>query len=95
MYKVGGRKFAMMGISPIGCTPGARALTRNGSCSGEANNLAKLHNIALTSVLTKLETHLRGFDYTYFDFYASVSERIQHPSKYGELFMLSVLLNFA
>lgn len=83
MYKVGGRKFAMIGISPIGCLPGARALARNGSCSGEANNLAKLHNIALTSVLAKLETHLQGFDYTYFDFYASVSERIHHPSKYG------------
>ncbi|XP_030523858.1 GDSL esterase/lipase 5-like [Rhodamnia argentea] len=83
MYKVGGRKFAMIGILPFGCVPGMRALTRNGSCSGEANNLAKLHNIALTSVLTKLETRLQGFEYSYFDFYTATRERIQHPSKYG------------
>ncbi|XP_056169881.1 GDSL esterase/lipase 5-like [Syzygium oleosum] len=83
IYKVGGRKFAMIGIGPIGCVPGMRALTRNGACLGEATTLAKLHNIALTSVLTKLETQLHGFEYSYFDFYTSGSERIQYPSKYG------------
>ncbi|KAL3723521.1 hypothetical protein ACJRO7_035666 [Eucalyptus globulus] len=67
MYKVGGRKFAMMGIGPLGCVPGMRLLTRNGSCSGAANKLTRLH----------------GFKYSYFDFYASGSEKIRHPSKYG------------
>ncbi|XP_056170080.1 GDSL esterase/lipase 5-like [Syzygium oleosum] len=83
IYKVGGRKFAVIGIGPLGCVPGVRALTRNGSCSGEANKLAKLHNTALTSILTKLETQLQGFEYSYFDLYTSGSERIRYPSKYG------------
>ncbi|KAK3413604.1 hypothetical protein EUGRSUZ_I02153 [Eucalyptus grandis] len=83
MYKVGGRKFAMMGIGPLGCVPGMRLLTRNGSCLGAANKLAMLHNTALTSILAKLETRLHGFKYSYFDFYASGSEKIRHPSKYG------------
>ncbi|KAI6700338.1 hypothetical protein NL676_014662 [Syzygium grande] len=83
IYKVGGRKFAVIGIGPLGCVPGVRALTRNGSCSGEANKLAKLHNTALTSILTKLETQLQGFEYSYFDLYTSGIERILYPSKYG------------
>ncbi|KAF7847303.1 hypothetical protein BT93_L3104 [Corymbia citriodora subsp. variegata] len=83
MYKVGGRKFALIGIGSLGCAPRVRSLTRNGSCSGEANKLAKLHNVALTSVLAKLEKRLQGFEYSFFDFYTSGSKRIQYPSKYG------------
>ncbi|KAF8012810.1 hypothetical protein BT93_I0846 [Corymbia citriodora subsp. variegata] len=83
IYEVGGRKFAMIGIAQLGCVPSRRASTRNGACSGEANRIAQLHNVALTSILTKLETQLQGFEYSYFDFYTSSSERIQYPSKYG------------
>ncbi|KAI6700343.1 hypothetical protein NL676_014667 [Syzygium grande] len=83
IYEVGGRKFAMIGIGQLGCVPSKRALTRNGACAGEANKIAKLHNVALTSILAKLETQLQGFEYSYFDFYTSGSERIQYPSKYG------------
>ncbi|KAI6700337.1 hypothetical protein NL676_014661 [Syzygium grande] len=83
IYKVGGRKFAMIGIGPIGCVPAMRASTRNGTCSGKANKLAKLHNIALPSILTKLETQLQGFEYAYFDFYTTGSDSIKNPSKYG------------
>ncbi|XP_056170074.1 GDSL esterase/lipase 2-like isoform X2 [Syzygium oleosum] len=84
IYEVGGRKFAMIGIGQLGCVPSKRALTRNGACAGEANKIAKLHNVALTSILAKLETQLQGFEYSYFDFYTSGSERIQYPSKYAE-----------
>ncbi|KAL3723531.1 hypothetical protein ACJRO7_035672 [Eucalyptus globulus] len=83
IYKVGGRKFAMLGVGQFGCAPSWRRLTRNGSCSGEANKISQLHNVALTSILAKLETQLQGFKYSYFDFYTSGSERIQYPSKYG------------
>ncbi|XP_030523856.1 GDSL esterase/lipase 1-like [Rhodamnia argentea] len=83
IYEVGGRKFAMIGVGQFGCAPSGRASTRNGSCSVEANNVAKLHNVALTSVLTKLEIQLQGFEYSYFDYYTSGSKRFQYPSKYG------------
>ncbi|KAI6678817.1 hypothetical protein NL676_039613 [Syzygium grande] len=83
IYKVGGRKFAMIGIGQLGCVPSMRSLTRNGACSDEANKLAKLHNVALTAILAKLETQLQGFEYSYFDYYTTGSERIQYPSKYG------------
>lgn len=83
IYGVGGRKFAIIGLGQAGCVPSKRASTGNGSCSGEANKLATLHNVALISVLTKLETQLQGFEYSYFDFYTTSAERIQYPSKYG------------
>ncbi|KAL3723526.1 hypothetical protein ACJRO7_035671 [Eucalyptus globulus] len=82
IYEVGGRKFAMIGIGQLGCVPIMRP-AENGSCSGEANKLAQLHNVALTSILAKLEAQLQGFEYSYFDYYTSGSERIQYPSKYG------------
>ncbi|KAF8012817.1 hypothetical protein BT93_I0853 [Corymbia citriodora subsp. variegata] len=40
IYELGGRKFAMMGVGPIGCAPGMRASTKNGSCSGEVAKTA-------------------------------------------------------
>ncbi|KAL3723520.1 hypothetical protein ACJRO7_035665, partial [Eucalyptus globulus] len=83
IYEVGGRKFAMIGIGQLGCVPIMRP-AENGSCSGEANKLAQLHNVALTSILAKLEAQLQGFEYSYFDYYTSGSERIQYPSKYAE-----------
>ncbi|KAL3723511.1 hypothetical protein ACJRO7_035656 [Eucalyptus globulus] len=83
IYEVGGRKFAVMGVGQIGCVPGMRSSTRNGSCSDEVNKLAKLHNTALTAILPKLESQLQGFKYSYFDFYTPLSERIRYPSKYG------------
>ncbi|KAF7846958.1 hypothetical protein BT93_L3539 [Corymbia citriodora subsp. variegata] len=83
IYEVGGKKFAMIGIGQLGCVPSMRPLTRNGACLGEANRIAQLHNVALTSILAKLETQLQGFEYSYFDFYITGSERIQYPSKYG------------
>ena len=79
IYEVGGRKFAMIGIGKFGCSPNMRALTRNGACSGEANRIAKLHNVALTSILAKLETQLKGFEYSYFDFYTTCSDGIKKP----------------
>ncbi|XP_039158498.1 GDSL lipase-like [Eucalyptus grandis] len=74
IYEVGGRKFAVMGVGQIGCVPGMRSSTRNGSCSDEVNKLAKLHNTALTAILPKLESQLQGFKYSYFDFYTALSE---------------------
>ncbi|KAF8027486.1 hypothetical protein BT93_E0404 [Corymbia citriodora subsp. variegata] len=83
IYKVGGRKFGMIGIRNIGCLPSMRKSTGNGSCLRIANDFAKLHNRALVSILKKPEAQLQGFNYSYFDFYTSARDRIRNPSKYG------------
>ena len=49
----------------------------------ELTTLAKLHNRALSKVLLKLESQLKGFKYSLADFYSFFIERINSPSKYG------------
>lgn len=87
IYKIGGRKFGLSKLTALGCDPALRALklaTTGGSgCMDEATMLAKLHNIALPEVLKELESHLKGFTYSIFDFYTTADERLNNPSKYG------------
>lgn len=75
--------FVSMG--PLGCLPYLRASNKNGTggCMDEVTVFSKLHNSALIEALKELQTQLRGFKYSYFDFYTSLSERIKRPSKYG------------
>ncbi|XP_011043915.1 PREDICTED: GDSL esterase/lipase 1-like [Populus euphratica] len=87
IYKIGGRKFGLSKLTPLGCDPALRALklaTTGGSgCMDEANMQAKLHNIALPEVLKELESNLKGFKYSIFDCYTTTDERLNKPSKYG------------
>jgi phospholipase/lecithinase/hemolysin len=59
-----------------------RAL-KQGACMEEIITLVKLHNKALSGVLSKLESQLKGFKYAIADFYTFLSERMDNPSKYG------------
>ncbi|XP_019258467.1 PREDICTED: GDSL esterase/lipase 1-like isoform X1 [Nicotiana attenuata] len=88
IYKKGGRKFAILSLAPLGCTPGSRALNfqqgnKSGNCLEELTNLAKIHNSALPKMLKQLEEKLPGFKYSLFDFFKVAIERIDNPSKYG------------
>ncbi|KAF3646051.1 hypothetical protein FXO38_19349 [Capsicum annuum] len=56
--------------------------SKNG-CLEKASNMAKLHNVELYNVLLKMEKQLEGFKYSIYDFNSSLTERIDHPSKYG------------
>ncbi|KAJ7942461.1 GDSL esterase/lipase [Quillaja saponaria] len=82
IYKIGGRKFAFINLPPLGCLPAIRVIG-NGSCFEEVSSLVKLHNQALPKLLLKLDKQLKGFKYSLYDFHSSLSQRINHPSKYG------------
>ncbi|KAJ7942462.1 GDSL esterase/lipase [Quillaja saponaria] len=81
VYKTGARKFAFMNLPIFGCLPADRI--SYDSCNQEASALAALHNQVLFQSLVKLEKQLKGFKYSLFDFYSSLSEIIDHPSEYG------------
>ncbi|KAK7275519.1 hypothetical protein RIF29_16638 [Crotalaria pallida] len=83
--KKGGRKFGFLNLPPLGCLPVMKALvpgTKDG-CLEEATKFTQLHDDALRKVLQYQETRLKGFQYSYIDFYSSYSERMNNPSKYG------------
>ncbi|XP_031270318.1 GDSL esterase/lipase 1-like [Pistacia vera] len=87
IYKKGGRKFGFLNLGPLGCIPSMKVLVPDaesiGSCLEEATETVKLHNKELSKVLLELESELQGFRYANHDFYASLTERINNPSKYG------------
>ena len=97
IYKKGGRKFGFPNLVPLGCLPLARAANpgNTGTCMVELSALAKLHNKALSKVLPKLERQLNGFKYAIADFYTSLSERIDNPSKYGMSWPISYIIHDA
>ena len=77
-----------LGLGPWGCSPLFKALVKpgnRGACLEELTTLVKLHNKALSEVLPKLESELKGLKYSTADFYTFLSERINNPSKYGML----------
>ncbi|KAK4592197.1 hypothetical protein RGQ29_016633 [Quercus rubra] len=85
IYKKGGRKYAFLGLPPLGCVPFAKALKpgNTDACMEEITALVKLHNKALSKVLPMLQSELKGFKYSIADLYTFLSERIDNPSKYG------------
>ncbi|XP_050231492.1 GDSL esterase/lipase 2-like [Mercurialis annua] len=87
MYKHGGRKFAIIGLTELGRVPLMKALSERINDSGgslkEVTALAKLHNRELAKALEELETEQEGFKYSNFDIYTSANDRIDNPSKFG------------
>ncbi|XP_031128549.1 GDSL esterase/lipase 1-like [Ipomoea triloba] len=86
IYKEGGRKFAILSVGAIGCVPSARAANfqpGSSECLEILQTLAKSHNEALQKLLKNLATKLRGFKYSYFDYFQSAIDTISNPSANG------------
>ncbi|KAK3000985.1 hypothetical protein RJ639_022165, partial [Escallonia herrerae] len=81
IYKQGGRNFGFLSLGASGCLPASR--NASGHCKEELTPVLKLHNEALYNNLHKLERQLKGFTYSYFDFYTVSVDLIDNPSEYG------------
>ncbi|GLT60005.1 hypothetical protein SLA2020_327950 [Shorea laevis] len=83
IYKVGGRKFAFQNVAPIGCVPGSKQSYNTTGCVGSLQTLATMHNSALNFAAEYLASELPGFKYLIFDFFNTLMDRTENPSKYG------------
>ncbi|KFK34783.1 hypothetical protein AALP_AA5G193200 [Arabis alpina] len=85
VYKMGGRKFGFLNEGAYDCSPRSLIVDRTkiGSCFKPVTELIHVHNKKLAEVLRSLQRELSGFRYALHDFYTSLSERINNPTKYG------------
>ncbi|KAI6700347.1 hypothetical protein NL676_014671 [Syzygium grande] len=83
LYAHGGRKFAFQNVGPIGCMPAARASSGAEGCLHDPTVIAKMHNIALSRLLKRIEQGLPGFKYALFDYYTCLTMRTLYSSKFG------------
>ncbi|XP_002963333.2 GDSL esterase/lipase At5g42170 [Selaginella moellendorffii] len=85
IYSIGGRKFVIYGLTPIGCSPGLitvhNPLTRN--CVDFLNNQAQEFNAYLVQLLNNITKELPGSQFIYLDKYAIFMDIIQNKFKYG------------
>lgn len=85
LYDYGARKFSIVGVGVIGCTPSERNEQTDRKCNEDANRLSVKYNQALVSMLKSLASELRGINYSYFDGYSVMQNFIQKPTAYGNI----------
>uniref|UniRef100_A0A1J3EVX5 GDSL esterase/lipase n=1 Tax=Noccaea caerulescens TaxID=107243 RepID=A0A1J3EVX5_NOCCA len=85
LYNYGARKFALVGVGAIGCSPNALAQgSPDGTTCVERFNLPnRIFNSKLRSMVHQLNNDLPDAKFTYINAYGVFQEIIANPSAYG------------
>ncbi|KAM0953648.1 putative triacylglycerol lipase [Dioscorea sansibarensis] len=93
LYNMGGRKFTVAGLPPLGCIP--LQITnhvntkpgppgpRSRACVDEQNDDSMKYNSKLQTTLNDLQKSLPGLKIVYVDIYNPLMDMINNPMKYG------------
>lgn len=82
MHRLGGRKFVIVGVPPVGCLPIVRTLSGADKCVDALNELAVSFNSQLVSQLGVLKKSL-GVKTAYLDVFTVMNEAAKYPEKFG------------
>lgn len=86
LYNLGGRKFMVCGVGPLGCIPSQivqNSLNQNGQCVEFINAYVQGFNAALRPMLQQLTATLLGATFTYANSYDLGMSYINNPGTYG------------
>lgn len=82
LYDLGARKFEVVGIGALGCTPSFRVNNKT-ECVADANYWSFKCNGGLQSMLKEWQSENSDISYSFFDTYAALTDLIQNPATYG------------
>ncbi|KAG7593320.1 GDSL lipase/esterase [Arabidopsis thaliana x Arabidopsis arenosa] len=85
LYNYGARKFALVGIGAIGCSPNALAQgSPDGTtCVERINSANRIFNSRLISMVQQLNSEHSDARFTYINAYGAFQDIIANPSAYG------------
>ncbi|KAL1291666.1 hypothetical protein HN51_060202 [Arachis hypogaea] len=84
LYKLGARKIILNDLCPLGCIPMyLNTRPHKGACVDEINALVQHFNKRLPSMLQRLSSTLTGAVFVKGNIYATATEIILNPTKYG------------
>ncbi|KAG9455120.1 hypothetical protein H6P81_008024 [Aristolochia fimbriata] len=85
VHRLGGRRFSMTSLPPMGCFPlerTANVLDAHG-CNRDQNEAAEGYNAKLRAMVEELNSDLRGVEFVYADAYTKWTEMLRNPADYG------------
>uniref|UniRef100_A0A803N0R9 GDSL esterase/lipase n=1 Tax=Chenopodium quinoa TaxID=63459 RepID=A0A803N0R9_CHEQI len=85
LYNVGLRKFFIVGLAPIGCTPNQKAARQapEGRCADYVNQIIGTFNEGLRSLVTQLNANHPAAIFVYFNAYGAMGDVLNNPAAYG------------
>lgn len=82
LYNLGGRKFAIITIPPIGCCPVERYYN-GGACLQEANEFARQFYNATETLLQQLSSQLPAMNYSIANSFEVTLDIMGNPLAFG------------
>ncbi|XP_030952076.1 GDSL esterase/lipase At1g29670-like [Quercus lobata] len=84
LYNLGARKFVLMSVNPIGCSPMAAAnRPRHKGCVQGLNKAAHLFNAHLKSLVDVIKPHLPDSNFVFVNSYKIIRDIIRNPISKG------------
>lgn len=97
LHGMGARKFAVINVGLIGCTPLVQSSPGhggNGPCDDNMNRFAAEFNAAVGTLLTDLAAELHHFRYSLANFYSLSNATFANPSAFGRSTELTACMFF-
>ena len=94
IYGSGARKFAFQNLAPLGCLPAVKQANGNvQECVRLPSEMAELHNKKLLQLLVELSRQLSGFQYSFYDFFSSIQNRVIKSKTYSKSFTITIIIS--